>query len=220
MQEKILKTTKTVVIYFGIITMVLALVFSTITSIRFYKNDSEELQYHVYEEMAVLEYNAAKLELVNAIDAYIQSVAKGSSLDGIVVLDNCLKYDIDICFVLAQGDVESKFGTAGIARKTNSVWNVFAGDSFGYADIHHKGKYKSPNDSVKPYMELLSTKYLSDKKTEYDLMKNFVDKGGHRYASSSTYEESLLAKYNEIRTSTNIEQLALDLKKHAIVLGY
>ena len=45
--------------------------------------------------------------LVNEVDTYIQRIAPTSKLDGKVVVDMCLKYDIDIIFVLAQGQAES-----------------------------------------------------------------------------------------------------------------
>ena len=112
-------------------------------------------RFNVYEEQLNLKYQGAKCSLVDEVQRYIDSVAPTSCLRAIVVVDNCIKYDIDVCFVLAQGQKESHFGTQGLARKTNSVWNVFAFDGQSLEQIHKKGKYDTPDDSVEPYMELL-----------------------------------------------------------------
>lgn len=219
MKENALKTLKTIGIYAGISIATVSLIFSTICGIIYIVNPTPH-QYHVYEEMNVLEYNRTKCELVEEINNVIKSNAPTSCLNGITVLDNCLDYDVDICFVLAQGLQESHFGTTGLARKTNSVWNVLAFDGKSYDEIDKKGKYKSPDDSVKPYMELLKKRYLTGGRTEHNLLSKYVDADGNRYATSETYEQSLMAKYNNIKSSTKIDSLSLELKKYSIILGY
>lgn len=170
--------------------------------------------------MHTLKYNAAKLELVNEVDNYIKSVATQSSLDGYVIVEECMNSGIDICFVLAQGENESHFGTAGLARRTNSVFNVYAFDGQSHDQISEKGKYKHPNYSVAPYIELLKNDYLVDGKTEYDLMDTeYVNKHGKRYASSETYEKSLLDKYAKIRQNTKIDSLSQETNKYKLFLG-
>lgn len=167
-----------------------------------------------------LKYNAAKLELVNEVDNYIKSIASQSSLDGYVIVEECMNSGIDICFVLAQGESESHFGTTGLARRTNSVFNVYAFDGHSHEEISEKGKYKHPNYSVAPYIELLKNDYLVNGKTEYDLMDTeYVNKYGKRYASSETYERSLLDKYTKIRQSTKIDSLSQETNKYKMFLG-
>ena len=167
-----------------------------------------------------LKYNAAKLELVNEVDNYIKSIASQSSLDGYVIVEECMNNGIDICFVLAQGESESHFGTTGLARRTNSVFNVYAFDGHSHEQISEKGKYKHPNYSVAPYIELLKNDYLVNGKTEYDLMDGeYVNKHGKRYASSETYEKALLDKYTKIRQSTKIDSLSQETNKYKLFLG-
>ena len=167
-----------------------------------------------------LKYDAAKLEIVNEVDKYIKSVAPQSSLDAYVIVEECLNNSLDICFVLAQGEQESHFGTTGLARRTNSVFNVYAFDGHSHEQISEKGKYKHPNYSVAPYIELLKNDYLVDGKTEYDLMDGeYVNKHGKRYASSETYEKSLLAKYTKIRQTTKIDSLNQETNKYKLFLG-
>jgi hypothetical protein len=186
------------------------------------QNKHNELYNPLYVQtcMHTLKYNATKLELVNEVDNYIKNVATQSSLDGYVIVEECMNSGIDICFVLAQGENESHFGTTGLARKTNSVFNVYAFDGQSHEQISEKGKYKHPNYSVAPYIELLKNDYLVGGKTEYDLMDGeYVNKNGSRYASSETYEKALLAKYTKIRQNTKIDSLSQETNKYKLFLG-
>jgi flagellum-specific peptidoglycan hydrolase FlgJ len=176
--------------------------------------------YEVYQEESRLRYDSLLLELSNEIDAYISKVSNGaSSLSGIVVATQCIEHDIDICFVLAQGEQESHFGTQGVARKTNSVFNVFAFDGHSYNKINANGKYNHPNDCVEPYLKLLKRDYLVDGKTEFDMLHNYVNKNGARYASAESYEDSLCNKMNKIKSETRIDALCGAIKKQRLIIG-
>lgn len=177
-------------------------------------------QYMVYQETNKLVHDSIKLELIREVDRYIgEATQNTSALDGLVVVDNCIKYGIDICFVLAQGEQESHFGTQGLARKTNSVFNVFAFDGHSYNAINKNGKYQHPNDCVEPYLRLLERDYLVEGKTEYDLLTNYVNKNGARYASSDGYEKRLVSKITKIRENTRIDALYQELKKQRLIVG-
>lgn len=178
----------------------------------------ENTSYTIYIEKTQLRSDSVKLLASNAIDKYIKSVAPSSALDGLVIINSCLEYDINPCFVLAQGEIESHFGTKGLARKTNSVFNVFAYDGQDFNEINKSGKYKHPNNSVAPYLDLLKTKYLCENKTEDDLLNDFVNHAGDRYASATDYEKKLSDKYIQIKSTTDIDNLFLELKKFAILL--
>ena len=208
----------------GIISLI-AIVIIFIFVLCFYypfstKNNNEYNPLYVQTCVHTLKYNAAKLELVNEVDNYIKSVASQSSLDGYVIVEECMNSGLDICFVLAQGENESHFGTTGLARKTNSVFNVYAFDGQSHEQISEKGKYKHPNYSVAPYIELLKKDYLVGGKTEYDLMDGqYVNKNGARYASSETYEKALLAKFTKIKQNTKIDSLYNETNKYKLFLG-
>lgn len=180
----------------------------------------EYTSYEIYQEESRLRYDSLLLELSNEINTYISKVSNGaSSLSGLVVATQCLEYDIDICFVLAQGEQESHFGTQGIARKTNSVFNVFAFDGHSYNKINSNGKYNHPNDCVEPYLKLLKRDYLADGKTEFDLLHKYVNKNGARYASAESYEDSLCNKMNKIKSETRIDALCGAIKKQRLIIG-
>jgi hypothetical protein len=175
----------------------------------------------VQECNITLKYEKTKCSLVEEVDKYIKKVAPSSALDGYVITEECINNSIDICFVLAQGEQESHFGTTGLARKTNSVFNVFAFDGLKHNEICKEGKYKHPNYSVAPYIKLLKNDYLVDGKTEYDLLEpnNYVNKRGARYASSETYEKMLLDKYTKIKQNTKIDSLSQEANKYRLFLG-
>ena len=98
-----------------------------------------------YKELE-LKFSGTKSDLVDEVQNYIDSIAPYSNLRAFELVENCEKYNIDIKFVLAQGEVESHFGTKGMASKTNSVWNVGAFD--GYDLKHIRTKYNNPNQSI------------------------------------------------------------------------
>ena len=176
-------------------------------------------RYEIYTEMNQLTYDSIKSVLVEQVNSYIQQSAPTSTLDGLVVVNKCIDYDIDICFVLAQGEIESHFGTKGLARKTNSVFNVYAFDGKELHEINKNGKYRHPDDSVEPYIELLKREYLVENKTEYDMLKKYVNYCGNRYASAPDYEQKLSDKIEKIHQTTDIENTYQLLKKQAYILG-
>ena len=175
--------------------------------------------FEVMKHEAELSYNQYKSELVSVVKAYIDSVAPTSSLNGYAIVDCCEKYDLDIKFVLAQGQIESRFGTTGMAIKTNSVFNVGAYDKLTVEQVNGKFKYKHPDHSIEPYMKLLYRDYITGSKTELDLMAKYVNKNGQRYASNLNYERDILNLYKKIERETNISELQGETRRYKIILG-
>lgn len=164
---------------------------------------------------AEITYWEYKCALVNEVQAYIEHVAPSSNLRGYAVVEECEKYNVDICFALAQGEVESHFGTKGIASKTNMVWNVKAYDNKSAEDIIKDGDgNKYPNQSIEPYLQTLLKTYLVNK-TEEDLMQKFVDINGKRYATNPNYENLVTDRYNYIKDNTKIVEYYLQMKSWA-----
>ena len=171
----------------------------------------------VYRDKIELKYQQSKSQVVDEIDKYIKQVAPSSSLNAITLFELCETYDIDVKFVLAQGHIESHFGTKGMARKTNSVFNVFAFDGQEYHKISRKGKYDHPDYSIEPYLKLLKNNYMVDK-TEYDLMNKFVNMDGKRYASDPLYENKLSNKFEYISNNTRLDELVSNYNTYKIIL--
>lgn len=184
-------------------------------TIKPHKNYSLE----IYESNLRLKYEQCKAELVEEIDFIISEVAPSTTMNGIEILNQCELNNIDLFFVLAQGHVESHYGTKGLAQKTNSVFNVFAYDGKGYKDICKKGKYSHPDLSIRPYMELLKKRYLVGGKTEMDLLDDYVDMNGNRYASSKTYESQLRNVYNSLKNNEKLNETYEKYLKYKILIG-
>ena len=153
-------------------------------------------------EIAYWDYKSA---LVNEVQNYITSVAPNSNLRGYAIVEECEKYNVDICFVLAQGEIESHFGTKGIASKLNCVFNVGIYDNKTTEEVELKYRFDCPNESISPYLNLLNERYLVNK-TEQDLMKKFVDINNKRYASDTDYETKISSKYKLIVENTKISE--------------
>lgn len=160
-------------------------------------------------------YQGVKSDLVDLTQHYIDSVAPNSGLRALILVENCEKYGIPITFTLAQGEIESHFGTKGLAYRTNSVWNVGAYDGHTISEIQHK--FDNPNDSIIPYLDLLTNNYLLDKTTE-DLLDSFVDINGNRYASDKYYETKLKDKIKYITDKYQIDELQERLNYYKVRL--
>ena len=164
---------------------------------------------------AEITYWDYKCALVNEVQNYITQVAPSSNLRGYAIVEECEKYDVDICFVLAQGEVESQFGTKGIASKLNCVFNVGIYDNKTVDQIEKQYRFECPNESIEPYLKLLTNKYLVNK-LEHDLMRKFVDINNKRYASDTEYEVKISSKYKSICENTKIHEYHDMMKSWAI----
>lgn len=173
----------------------------------------------IYHDNIELAYEGARSELVATIDLVIRGIAPTTCMNGLAILKGCEKYNVDLFFVLAQGQLESHYGTKGLATKTNSVFNVFAYDGKSYAQINKNGKYSHPDLSIEPYLKLISTRYLVNGKTEIDLMSSYVDSDGHRYASNEQYEDSLLNIYNKFISNDTLQNAFKEYNKYKILSG-
>lgn len=152
-----------------------------------------------YAERLESKFYAAREALVIEVENYIKEYAPASALSALTLVNLCGEYGVDVRLPLAQGHIESHFGTKGTAAKTNSVWNVGAFDGYSADKQIRKGYgFKHPDYSIEPYLKLLTTRYLIEGKTEEELLDNFVDINGNRYASCEEYESKLRCKWNKM----------------------
>ena len=179
----------------------------------------DQIEYsYLYDCMmeAELNYWDAKTTLVTEVQNYISQIAPSSNLRGYAIVEECEKYNIDPIFVLAQAEIESHFGTKGLGSKFNNVFNVDVHDKVkGKADMNKKYIFDYPNQSIEPYLQLLTNNYLPGK-LEVDLMQNYVDINGSRYASDPDYETKLQSKYKFIEENTKIGEYYALMKNYAI----
>lgn len=196
---------------FGIINL------SSINTLKNHHAEKYDKYTYAYDCMkeAEITYWDYKCALVNEVQNYIEQVAPASNLRGYAIVEECEKYNVDICFVLAQGEIESHFGTKGIASKLNSVFNVGIYDDKTAETVDRKYRFDYVNESIEPYLKLLTTKYLINK-TEEELLIKFVDINNKRYASNPNYEVMLSAKYKSISENTKIIEYCAQMRSWAI----
>lgn len=146
--------------------------------------------------------DSLRLKLINDVDRHIRKNFKihDSNLP-MYLVDNSIKYNIDLCFMMAQTTIETGFGTAGAGRPTtrHSLFGVCK-------------RYSNYETAVEDYCVLLKKSYMGDKKTEYDLMKRYVTLEGARYAGSRSYERHLTAEYNRIKSKTDLYETWNELR--------
>lgn len=167
---------------------------------------------------AELEYHRWYAEYVFEVQRYIETVAPTSNLRGYALVELCEKYNVDVKFALAQGEIESHFATTGLGARICNVFNVGCADGKSIAEIDGQYKKKYPNESIEPYLKLITTRYLVGK-LEGDLMENYVDVDGKRYASNPLYEEMMRTKYDYITKNTKIDEYRAKMKSYAIKCG-
>lgn len=162
----------------------------------------------IIESQSISNLDSVRNEIVIEIDNYISKVSPKSKIDAETLFNLCDNYNIDVRFVMAQGQIESHYATAGTAAKTNSIFNVGAYDGHSAERQRKNGfGYSNPNESIEPYLILLRNYYLVNGKSEHDLMNNYVNRRGKRYASDIYYEKSLKTVYNRINRTTNLDIL-------------
>lgn len=91
---------------------------------------------------------------------------------------------------LAQAQMESSLGTAGRSPVTNP-YNI------GEWDSKTTMKFKTTKEGVKAYYNLMAKRYLNNKTVD-QLLNNFVDKDGWRYAGAN-YENIIKKQYFYIK---------------------
>lgn len=150
-----------------------------------------------------LKIDSLTSSLLNEVMSYIQQYHQNCPT---IIPESLVKYgldyDIDICFMMSQAKIETVFGKAGIGRETSkkSIFGVMS------------KRYDTYDEAVHHYIKVLNKYYLTNNRTEYDLMKRYTTKGGTRYASNPHYEKELTQTYRLICKNTNIKSLQEQLK--------
>ena len=147
--------------------------------------------------------------LVTEVKNYITELAPESQLTPEYMVKKCIEYNTDIIFVLSQAILESHLGTKGKAAKTNSVWNVGT-----YDDGQILYTYKTPNESLEPYLKLVNEKYLINVTASGDTIfkdlnhlvqdRGYINYRGNRFASARGYENGMRKLMVKIDMETSI----------------
>lgn len=159
-------------------------------------------------------------EIIGQISQYIDSVAPNANVDGEILFNLCEQYGVDVRFAMAQAQVESHYATKGTAKKTKSMFNVGAYDGHSAKrQIRNGFGFENVNDSIEPYLRLITSEYLIDNKTTNDLLYNYVNHLGMRYATNPRYEKMLRSVYNRINNTTDLDVLIIEYNEYKEIIG-
>lgn len=117
------------------------------------------------------------------IKPYMLALAARNAYDSTGIL-------VPVEFSLAQAQLESSMGTKG----RSSITNPF---NIGEYDNKTAIKFDSTFEGIQAYYYFVTTTYLKCKSID-QLLENYTNCNGHRYASKSTYEEILKKQYDYI----------------------
>lgn len=142
--------------------------------------------------------------LINEVSCYIrQQAPKSHQFIPKYLVQAGLANNIDICFMMAQTQIETNFGTLGAGRESSrrSMFGVI------------NKKYTNYKDAINHYCIVLKKYYLVKGRTEKHLMTKYVTGTGGRYAGDPNYEQSLKKAYAQIKRTTNIALLQEEYNK-------
>ena len=143
-------------------------------------------------------------ELISEVTKYVkQQAPKSHQFIPKYLVQAGLSNNIDICFMMAQTQIETCYGTTGAGRES-SRRSIFGITSKRYSD------YES---AINHYCKVLKKYYLVKGKTEQHLMVKYVTGTGGKYARNPRYEIELRTAYNHIKRTTNIYSLQEKYKK-------
>lgn len=143
-------------------------------------------------------------KLIDEVNDYIRSQApKSHQFIPKYLVQAGLEHNIDICFMMAQTQIETNFGTTGAGRESSRR------SMFGVIKCH----YPNYESAINHYCEVLKTYYLVKGRTEQNLMVNYVTASGGRYAGNPRYEVELRTAYNRIKRITSIHSLQEEYNK-------
>lgn len=162
----------------------------SITILTFYpKNvntEKKEIKFEnlieVIEEESTSEYDTYINTADSVLDEYKTEMSGKMMADAWVKTKEKFGIDVPVTLSLAQAKMESKYCTSSLAKSKNNPYSLRGSKTYK--------TYNSLEEGVTAYYELIAKNYLACKTLE-QLLKNFVNCNGYRYATSTVYESNL-----------------------------
>ena len=162
----------------------------SITILTFYpKNvntEKKEIKFEnlieLIEEESTSEYDTYMSIADSVLDEYKTEMNGKMMADAWIKTKEKFGIDVPVTLSLAQAKMESKYCTSSLAKSKNNPYSL--------KGLKTYKTYTSLEEGVTAYYELIAKNYLACKTLE-QLLKNFVNCNGHRYATSTVYEFNL-----------------------------
>jgi hypothetical protein len=140
-----------------------------------------------YEDSLYIEYIDYRFKADSMLSKYNSKITGEMLAEGWLETKREYSVDVPLELALAQAQLESSFGNSRLALVNKNPYNIMGKGGFA--------KYSSMNEGVKAYYKLMATNYLRCKSKD-ELLRNFTNCNGHRYASSDSYEVALRRQIN------------------------
>lgn len=173
-----------------------------INSLKTKNISSEDLKKYIDEPIEGDDVNITNIDLSNQeglkkytdiSDTYINRVNPNAGINGEMIARGAYSaYQkhgklVPPELALAQLALEGGLSRNPNAKpvRTNNPYNV------GNVDDGRVRKFRNKQEGIDAYFDLMARNYLTDDKSIDDLLNNFVNKNGLRYASDKNYESKL-----------------------------
>jgi flagellum-specific peptidoglycan hydrolase FlgJ len=144
---------------------------------------AEHFKYDLYQKHANKYLSRPTFEGTPLTGSMLADIAKDTLLKTGVL--------VPLELVLSQAQFETSMGRKG----RNPITNPF---NVGEYDEGTKLKFKTTREGVQAYFNLIAKNYLKGKTLD-DLLTNFVNEQGNRYATDKAYEQKIKRQIDYIR---------------------
>lgn len=148
------------------------------------------------------------MDTIEKIDAYIETESISSPVSGYMVYNSSLKYNVDSRLMMAIMELDSRFGTAGIAIKTLNPGNIGNNDA---GEIRTYNSWDEGVEAVAKWLDkhrvveapaLLDEENLNKNETIETVTE--IDENGNTITTTTTTTEEIIPVDEEVIESGDV----------------